>query len=152
MFTVPADNAVTIPELPALATLAFELLQIPEIDGSVRFSVVPAHIVVVPLIIPAAGKGLTVTNIVSTAVPQLLFTAYDIIVVPAETPVTIPVLLTSAMAAFSLLHIPPDAVSLNVVVVLSHTADLPEIVSATGNGLINMGKFAAAVPQEFVTI
>ena len=50
-------------------------------------------------------------------------------------PVTTPVLLTVAVPVALLLHIPPVAASVSVVVALSHTVAAPDIVPATGSGV-----------------
>ena len=49
------------------------------------------------------------------------------------------------------LHVPPDVVSVKVIVELTHTSTAPAIVSATGSGLIVIVSVAVAVPQVFVT-
>ena len=49
-------------------------LQVPPVATSLNVVVDPAQTVVVPVIVPAIGNGLTVTVVVATAVPQLLVT------------------------------------------------------------------------------
>lgn len=69
----------------------------------------------------------TVTTVVA-GVPHPV--AYDIVVVPAATPVTMPVLLpTVAVPADELLHVPPDVVLDKDVVEPTHTMLVPEIAA-----------------------
>jgi hypothetical protein len=111
-----------------------------------------SHTVSVPVIVPAAGKGLTVTTAVAAAVPQLFVTAYDMVVVPAETPVTTPVASTVAMPVSVLLHTPPDAALLSEVVASSQTVVVPVMLPATGNGFTVTTAEATAVPQLLITV
>lgn len=47
----------------------------------------------------------------------------------------------------TLLHTPPPAASLNNVVAVGHTVNVPLILPATGNGLTVTTTIAATVPQ-----
>jgi hypothetical protein len=79
---------------------------------------------------------LTVIVLVATAVPQVFDTEYEITDAPADTPVTMPVAPTVAMAAALLLHIPPGDASETLTELPGHTPDEPEIVPATGDGFV----------------
>jgi len=75
MVDVPEATPPTSP-LITVAAAIFVLLHTPpdEPVPSPRNVVEPAQIVAVPVIVPAAGNGLTVTTWVAAAVPQLLDT------------------------------------------------------------------------------
>ena len=85
---------------------------------------------------PAFGGPSTVTTYVATAVLQLLVTLQDIVVVPAATPVTTPVLeFTVATDVLLLVHemLVPTAVALSRSVVdPTHIVLVPVIVPALG--------------------
>jgi hypothetical protein len=105
-----------------------------------------------PVIVPATGEGLTVTTTVVATEPQLLVTVYDIIDVPAVTPVTTPVALTLATPVDTELHTPPPAASVRFVVVVGQTVRPPVIVPAFGAGFTVTTLVAATVPQLLVTV
>ena len=66
------------------------------------------------------------------------------VTVPAETPVTTPLVLTVARLVSLLLQAPPDAVLANVVVAVAHTLTEPAGVIAAGTGLTTTVVLAAA--------
>ena len=72
MFGTPAATPVTTPVEPIVARPVLLLLHVPPAVTSFNVVVAPAHNVIVPVI--AAGKGLTVTIDVTTAVLQMLVT------------------------------------------------------------------------------
>ena len=74
MIDVPADTPVTIPPVLMVATPVDTELQVPPEATSLNVVVAPAQTVVVPVIVPATGNGLTDTVVVATAVPQLFVT------------------------------------------------------------------------------
>ena len=74
MVAVPAATPVTTPVLATVAIPVALLLHAPPVVPLVNVVVPPAHTVAVPVIEPALGKGLTVTTLVTTALPQLLVT------------------------------------------------------------------------------
>ena len=74
MTDVPALTPVTRPVALIVATPVDTLLHTPPAAASVNWVVAVGHTVVVPVIEPALGERLTVTNVVATAVPQLLVT------------------------------------------------------------------------------
>ena len=70
MVVVPAARPLTTPEVFTVATRVLVLLHTPPVVASVNVVDKPAITVAVPLIVPAAGEGLTVITWVATAVPQ----------------------------------------------------------------------------------
>ena len=74
MVAVPADTPVTMPVLPTVATVVAVLLHTPPVVASLNPVVAPAQTIAVPVIVPADGKGLTVTTLIAAAVPQPLVT------------------------------------------------------------------------------
>ncbi len=152
MVDVPGIIPVTTPVALTVATPVETELHTPPAARSVSAVVPPAgQTVSPPVIAPAFGAGLTVTIAVAAAVPQLLVTVYDMVDVPAATPVTTPVALTVATPVDTELHTPPIAASVKLVVVVGQTTRPPVIVPATGAGLTVTTAVAAAVPQLLVT-
>ena len=74
------------------------------------------------------------------------------VAVPADTPVTVPVVPTVATVVAVLLHAPPVVASLNPVVEPAQTVAVPVMVPADGNGLTVTTLVAAAIPQPLVTV
>jgi hypothetical protein len=147
MVVVPAAIAATIPVVePIVATAVFTDVQTPPLVALLKVVLPEGHTVAVPVIVPAFGEGLTVTTIVAAAVPQLLVTEYDIVVVPAVTPVTIPEdEPIVAIAGVTEDHTPPVVALLNVVVLVGQTVAVPVIVPAAGSALTDT-IFAALHP------
>ena len=82
-----------------------------------------------------AGAGLTVMVIDVLFVHPLVFlTVYVIVTLPAETPVTIPVLPTVAIAVEELLQVPPVVRLVKEVVLPAHT-ELAPVMAAGAAGL-----------------
>jgi hypothetical protein len=147
--TVPVDTPVTIPvPLPAVAIVLSLLLHTPPVVASLNVMFAPAHTVVGPVI--AAVPVTTEIVYVATAVPQLLVTVYNMVSIPADTPVTNPPLVTVAVPLLAL-HTPPVAASVSVADVPIVTVDTPDIVPAFGIGLTVTACVAVAVPQPLVT-
>lgn len=72
---------------------------------------------------------------------------------PAEIPVTTPVVgLMVAAAVLVLLQVPPVTLLTNVVVEPVHTKVVPPMVPAFGNGLTVIGYVVLALPQPVVTL
>ena len=69
---MPALSPVTVLEVLTVAAVVLEELQLPPVMASVRDMVAPAHTAPGPVMVPALGAGLTVTDAVVVAVPQLL--------------------------------------------------------------------------------
>jgi hypothetical protein len=74
------------------------------------------------------------------------------VALPPVTPVTVPVAFTEAIEAAVLLHTPPVAASVSVVVAPEQTVDEPVIVPAAGIGLTVTAWVALAVPHAVVTV
>ena len=110
-------------------------LQVPPGTASFNNDVWEIQTIAVPVMIPAFGSGLTVTTTEVDAEPQLLVTTYEMVVVPAATPVTIPEVPTVAILVSVLLHIPPPVRSISVVVAPGQTVYVPRIAPAVRNGL-----------------
>lgn len=116
---------------PSTETLLAAVLHTPPATASVSVVVPPGHNCVIPEIAPAETEPeLTVTTMVALPEPQLPVVVYDIIDVPAATPVTVPDELTVATPGELELHIPPLTTSLKIVVPPIHVAAVPVIVPA----------------------
>lgn len=151
MVTLPADTPYTVSDA-TVATVVGALLHTPPVTGSARVVVDPSHTAPAPVIVPACGSGFTVTAIEAYALPQTLLTVYEISVVPALAPPTVPPD-TVAINGSRLLHVPPGAGSVKTIVDVSHTVVVgPLITPATGWGFTVKGNVAADVPQVFVTV
>ena len=74
MVAVPAATPVTVPVLPTVVTVVAVLLHAPPVVASLNPVVDPAQTIAVPVIVPADGKGLTLTTLIAAAVPQPLVT------------------------------------------------------------------------------
>ena len=71
--------------------------------------------------------------------------------VPAERPVTTPVVLTVATAVLVLDQVPPDAASVRVILALVHTRAGPLMQPAVGVRFTVTGAVVSEVPQELLT-
>jgi hypothetical protein len=125
MVAVPGNTPVIIPVDPPIVTVPVILLQVPPGDVSLKLVVKPTHVFRFPVIAP--GKALTVT-VASAAQP--VGNEYEIVAVPADMPVTTPVVPVVAIVVALLLHTPPPEGSLKVVVNPGQTVMTPFI----GNG------------------
>lgn len=67
---MPALMPLTTPVVFTEATAVLEVLQVPPVVASVRFIAAPAQTVAGPLMVPAAGVRLTVSDAVLMAEPQ----------------------------------------------------------------------------------
>ena len=94
------------------------------------------------------GKSLIVTDFVLTPVHPFTDIEYDMMAVPAEIPVTTPVLLIVATFGESVSQSPPGVVFANVVVEPTHTDAVPVIGATTGEGFTVM-VVETMVSQEF---
>jgi hypothetical protein len=129
MLAVPADTPFTNPVVFTVATLALLVLHVPPNVPSVRRLVVPVQKDVFPDI--PVGKGFTVTSVAAEQPVDVIM--YEIVVDPAATPVTSPVLdPTVAIPVMVLVHVPPAIPSLTVVVVYGHTSGTPVIAGGVG--------------------
>ena len=84
-------------EEPTVTITLLLLLQTP-VAASVKVADEPRHIFDAPVTDPASGNGLTVKVCTAIVVPHELVTVYEIVVVPAEIPVTTPDVLIVAIA------------------------------------------------------
>lgn len=133
MFALPAFTPVITPVVrPTVATLVLSLLQVPPgVPFDVKAVTEPAHMVELPVSVPATTVAFTVTAFdVSNRPPQPL-TEYLILAVPAVSAETIPLELTVATAVLSLVHAPPAVpLLLNDVAEPTHTDEAPLITPA----------------------
>ena len=150
--TVPTAIPATAPEAFTVAILISSLFHVPPVTASLRGTDPATHTILAPVMIPASDNGLTVTTTEAAAAPQLLVTVYETTEVPADKPVTVPPASTLAIELDTLLHAPPGAVSLRVVVASMHTDAVPVIVPALGRGFIVTVIVAAATPQLLLTV
>src|SRR6478735_2592130 len=135
MMLVPADTPVTTPLLSIVATDSLLLLHTPLAVASVSVVVNPAHTLVVPLIAATTAIALTVTVVVDVPTQPFVVTVYEMMLVPAVTPVTTPLLSIVATDSLLLLHTPLAVASLKVVVNPAHTLVVPLIAATTGIAL-----------------
>ena len=135
-----------------MATAALEDVQTPFAVALASAVVEPTHTSVVPLIAATNGIAFTVTVAVAVVVhPFALVTVYEIVVLPAATPVTTPVALTVAVAVLAVDHTPPVVAFAKAVVAPAHTDVVPVIAATTGALLIVTVVVTALVqPLEFV--
>ena len=105
--------------------------------------------------IVAVGNGFTVTVVEAVFVHPLAFVILNVIVaVPAVTPVTTPVALTTATAEFEVDQVGFKLVVANVVVEPTHTEVIPVIAFAVGNGftVTTVAEDVAEHPFASVTV
>src|SRR5579863_7096841 len=123
---VPPPSPVTSPDEEPIVISELGVVHIP--DGSVLHSVtVPLiHTLVGPVI--AGGVGFTVT-VANAGQPAAV---YDIVAVPAATPVTTPPI-TLAVVDKELLHAPPVVPSCSVTVLPWHTLSVPVMANGDAN-------------------
>jgi hypothetical protein len=135
MVAEPDATPVTRPEPSTVAKELFDDVHEPPETVSDKEIEAPTQTEEAPVTVPAKGAGSTVTVFVAIPLPHALDSEYEISTVPAETPVTIPVLPTVAIAALDDDQVPPVVVLLKVMVLPAHTKDAPVIVPADDNGL-----------------
>jgi hypothetical protein len=124
---VPAEIAVTTPDVLTVATPVAELLQVPPDTALARVIVLPMQSVVGVEGVIAGGAAFTVKVAVTLQVPI----AYVIIDVPANTPVATPVVEPIvAFAVLPLVHEPPATVFDNVTVPPSQTVGDAGVIAA----------------------
>jgi len=140
---VPAATPVTVPAVVIVATAVVPLLQVPPVLSSVRPSVAPAQTGADP----EMGEGVAFTVTIEVTEHPVL-SAYVIIEVPEDTPVTTPLLLiTVATDVLPLAQVPPVVRSPSVIVEATHTGVEPVI--ATGVILtVTMAVTEQPVPNE----
>lgn len=121
---MPAATPVTtpVPET-TVATEPLELVQVPPLVVLPSEVVLPSHTDSVPEM--AEGVVFTVT----TAIDTQLDSAYEMIAVPAATPVTTPEASTVAFDKSLLDHAPPPVLFVSVVAAPVHTEKVPPIAA-----------------------
>ena len=123
MVAVPAATPVKMPDVPTVATLVLLLAHVPPTVADESAVEAPTHTVDKPVI--AAGAAITVTT---TDVPQPPLKTYEIVVVPAVIPVTIPLKEpTVATEVLLLLHVPPVTLWARGDVLPEHIPNVPVI-------------------------
>ena len=135
MVAVPEATPDTRPEPSTDATEPFDDVHEPPATVSDSETEEPTQTAEAPVMVPAKGAGSTVTAFVAVPLPHELVTEYEISTVPLETPVTIPVLPTVAIAPSEEDHVPPVVTLLKVIVLPAHTTEAPVMVPADDNGL-----------------
>jgi len=141
---------VTTPSaMPALALLTDHT---PPGVALARVIVPPTATDEAPVIVPAAGAALTVTMCVAATLPQVPVDVNEIIAVPEAMPVTVPVVLTVALAGALLLHTPPLTELERRVVLPVHTVEAPLMVPASTGAATVTVVVAVAVPQVLDTV
>ena len=125
IMVVPADNAETIPEEePTVPTAILLLLHMPPVLVSLKAEVDPEQILVVPVIAP--GNGFTVSEYIEKQPPAISWKV--IAVVPADTPVIMPVMEPmEATPVLLLLHMPLGVGSDNTEELAGQVTTGPEI-------------------------
>ena len=102
-------------------------LHVPPVVPELNVELLPTQSKVTPVIV--AGSGFTVTT---WMLLQPYAMAYVTIVVPADTPVTTPLLFTVAFSVSLLLHVPPAVLLARVLVDPAHRTAVPVIPAGTG--------------------
>jgi hypothetical protein len=139
---------------PIVATEVVPLVQIPPAVALDNVTDPPIQTLVGPVIGATAGSALTVMNMLADALqPAAFVTVYNIIDVPAATPVTTPdEEPTVATVRSLLLHTPPEVALLNVVVAATHTVEAP-VIAATVGKLFTVTVFVTTLlPQILTTV
>jgi hypothetical protein len=150
---VPPATPVTVPVVLTVAMVGLALDQVPPVVASESSKVLPAQTVLPPVIVPAPGAWVTVTSMVSDMEPQAaLETVYDIIAVPDNTPVTVPVVLIVATPVLLDDQVPPVADSVKVTGVPIQIVLEPDIVPASGAEITFTSFVLAVDPQPLVTV
>jgi len=117
IIAVPADAPAATPVIePMEATDGLPLIHVPPDNELMNVVSDATHIAAGPVMVPAVAVVVIVIVLVANAIPQVLFTLYEMTDVPALTPVTIPV--------------PEPIVATNLLLLVQVP---PVVVSATGN-------------------
>lgn len=148
---VPDATPLTTPDGVTEAIEGADELHDPPATEAVKAVKPPEHKVAAPDIEGVAVAPLMVTTRVATAAPQLPETVYDIVAVPAATPVTTPEGLMVAMAVLPELHEPPVTELTKVNDSPGQTRKPPDKVPALAPLLTVTARVAIADPQLLVT-
>jgi hypothetical protein len=155
MLVLPALTPVTKPLAEPIVALAVLLLtQVPPGIDEVRLTVELLHTLINPDPDEITGIAFTVTIAVALPKqPKAVVTVYDIVLFPAATPVTIPLVPIVATPVALLLHTPSAVASNNAVVSPTHTVRVPVIAATVGNGLtVTAAVTVVAQPNPIVTV
>ena len=150
---MPAETPVTTPELlftVATAVLS-ELQEPPAVPLLVKVVVPPTQIAGVPANVPALGGAVTVTtnDAVAFEHPPEPTTVYVIVAVPAETPLTTPVVeFTVATPVLPELQVPPVTVELKVVLPPTQIPWVPLNVPALGAAVTVTVRVAVTLEEQ----
>jgi hypothetical protein len=137
---VPVATPVTTPVPLTVAVDGLALFQVPPVGLPASATVLPAHITGVPAMV---GRAITVTTAVLRQPPA---SVYDMVVVPALTPVTTPLVLMVAVPVAELVQVPP-------VVALPRLVVLPmQVVSVPVIGVIEPTVNTALLVQPVVAV
>ena len=148
----PTERPCRTPPADTEPTAGLALVHVPPALPVVDKVVVAAtQTLLAPVMDPAVAAAFTVITVVAAAVPQLLVTAYETVVVPGETPVTKPPDPTVAAEVFVLLQTPPPTASESVIEAMPQTVEAPLILPATGSALTVITTDAYTGPQELLT-
>lgn len=127
MVAVPRESPVTMPVAEPIVTIPADPgFHVPP-PGSVRVIVEPIHTADGPEI--DSGDGFTVTIAVRM---QLFGAVYVILAAPPVVPVTTPVDEPTDAKLLVVFHVPPDTLSLNVVVCPGHKFIVPVMTDGSG--------------------
>ena len=157
IFVTPALTPYNIPVtrsiVPTAVLLLLHVPVPPDAVASLKVIVNPEHTVAGPVMVPAAGDTFTVIFVVVVTVPQeTLVSVKVIIVVPALTPYTTPVvepIVPTAMLLLLHVPVPPDAeASFNVMVWPAHTEESPVIAPANGDAITVTFIVVVTAPQN----
>ena len=100
-----------------------------------------------------AASGFTVINALTLLEQPLpLVTVYEIVVVPAETPVTTPVFEMVATAGAELLQTPAAVASVRAVVFPTQTLFVPPIAAGAAGSALTVKTLVAEFPQPVVMV
>ena len=150
--SVPPDSPVNNPALPIAASAELLLIHKPPAMVLIKVAVSALHKVSMPEIIPAYGRGFTVTAFWAVSMLHTLLTTYKTVSVPAESPANTPVVPTDATDPETLCQLPPTELSLSVIAEPAHTESVPVMWPALGREVTVMMCVLLAVPQAVVTI
>jgi len=150
---VPADKPVTKPVLFIVATDAVTLLQVPPPVTLDSADDAPLQILIVPVMGSTEGTVVTETAYNTDVAPQVPVAVYEIFTVPVALPLTMPVLVTDAVAGLADDQVPPVVVDASVIVAPKQTVEGPVIASGAAGGPVTVMPAVAAVePQKLVTV
>jgi len=138
--TEPADTPVTTPALVTVATAGLLLAQVPPVVGD-KVVVVPGQMLLAPVMLTVGKATMVTAAVVAEQLGAVLLVKVKV-TEPAETPVTMPSLVTVATAGLLLDQVPP-VVGDSVVVVPTQIVVEPVMLTEGGAVMVT-----AAVGSE----